>query len=137
MSMNSPAQTPLRIGILGAANIARQFTAALAPSKLVTVTAVASRDLAKAESFAKECGIERALGSYEAMLADKEIDAIYIPLPNTLHAEWAIKAVEAGKHVLCEKPLATKAADARAMFDAAKRHNVHLCLLYTSPSPRD
>ena len=128
--MELPAPGALRIGILGAANIARQFTSGVAPSKLVAVTAVASRDLAKAQSFAKECGIERALGSYEALLADPQIDAIYIPLPNTLHAKWAIRAAEAGKHVLCEKPLATSAADARAMFEAARRHNVHLVEAY-------
>ena len=128
--MPASASKPLRIGILGAANIARQFIAAVAQSRLVTVAVVASRDLAKAESFAKETGVPRALGSYEALLADPEIDAIYNPLPNTLHAEWSIRAVEAGKHVLCEKPLATSAADARAMFAAAKRHNVHLVEAY-------
>jgi D-xylose 1-dehydrogenase (NADP+, D-xylono-1,5-lactone-forming) len=128
--MTVSASQPLRIGILGAANIARAFTAAVAPSKLVTVAAVASRDAAKAEAFARECGIARALGSYEALLADPAIDAIYNPLPNTLHAEWSIRAVEAGKHVLCEKPLATTAADARAMFAAAKKHNVHLVEAY-------
>jgi xylose dehydrogenase (NAD/NADP) len=73
------SSAPLRIGILGAANIARQFTSGVAPSKRVAVTAVASRDLAKAEKFARECGIERALGSYEALLADPQIDAIYNP----------------------------------------------------------
>lgn len=124
------SSAPLRIGILGAANIARQFTSGVAPSKRVAVTAVASRDPAKAEKFAHECGIERALGSYEALLADPQIDAIYNPLPNTLHAEWSIRAMEAGKHVLCEKPLATSAADARSMFAAAQRHNVHLAEAY-------
>ena len=128
--MQASASKPLRIGILGAANIARQFVSAVAPSKLVAVTTVASRDPAKAESFAKECGIPRALGSYEALLADPDIDAIYNPLPNTMHAEWSIRAAEAGKHVLCEKPLATTAADARAMFAAARRHNVHLVEAY-------
>lgn len=128
--MASPSLKPLRIGILGAANIARAFVSGVGPSKLVTVTAIASRGQAKAESFARECGIERALGSYEALLADPQIDAIYNPLPNTLHAEWSIRAAEAGKHVLCEKPLATSAADARAMFAAARRHNVHLVEAY-------
>ena len=124
--MPIPSSKPLRIGILGAANIARQFTSGVAPSKTVAVTAVASRDLAKAEAFARECGIDRALGSYEALLADPDIDAVYNPLPNTLHAAWSIRAAEAGKHVLCEKPLATTAADARAMFAAARHHRVHL-----------
>lgn len=121
---------PLRIGILGAANIARQFISAVAPSQLVRVTAVASRDPGKAEAFAKETGVGRALGSYEELLADSAIDAIYNPLPNILHAEWSIRAVDAGKHVLCEKPLTTTAANARAMYAAAKRNNVHLVEAY-------
>jgi D-xylose 1-dehydrogenase (NADP+, D-xylono-1,5-lactone-forming) len=124
------ASRPLQIGILGAANIARSFTNGVAPSKAVTIAAVASRDAVKAERFAKECGISRAYGSYDALLADSTIDAVYNPLPNTMHAEWSIRAIEAGKHVLCEKPLATTAADARAMFAAARRHNVHLVEAY-------
>lgn len=112
---------PLRIGILGAANIARAFTAGVRPSSTVTVAAVASRDLAKAQAFAAECNIPRALGSYESLLADPGIDAIYNPLPNSLHAEWSIKALEAGKPVLCEKPLAMNAGEVRAMFAAAER----------------
>jgi xylose dehydrogenase (NAD/NADP) len=128
--MEATTPSPLRVGILGAANIARSFVSGVAPSTLVAVTAVASRDAAKAERFAAECGIPRAHGSYEALLADPAIDAVYNPLPNTLHAEWSIRAIEAGKHVLCEKPLATTAADARAMFAAAERHNVHLAEAY-------
>jgi D-xylose 1-dehydrogenase (NADP+, D-xylono-1,5-lactone-forming) len=125
------AQTkPLRIGVLGAANIARQFISAVAPSQLVTVSAIASRDRGKAEKFAHETGVGRSHGSYEELLADPAIDAIYNPLPNTLHTEWSIRATEAGKHVLCEKPLTTTAADARAMFAAAKRNNVHLVEAY-------
>jgi xylose dehydrogenase (NAD/NADP) len=125
------AQTkPLRIGVLGAANIARQFISAVAPSQLVSVSAIASRDRGKAEAFARETGVGRALGSYGELLADPAIDAIYNPLPNTLHAEWSIRATDAGKHVLCEKPLTTTAADARAMFAAAKRNNVHLVEAY-------
>src|SRR3954447_6977879 len=120
------APQPLRIGILGTANIARAFTAACAPSQEVTVAAVASRGLDKAEAFAREVNIPRALGSYEDLLADPDIDAVYIPLPNSMHAEWAIRAAEAGKHVLCEKPLALNASDARAMFDAARMHQVML-----------
>ncbi|BBK34419.1 putative dehydrogenase [Stella humosa] len=121
---------PLQLGILGAANIARAFTSGVAPSADVAIAAVASRDPAKAEAFARECGIPRFHGSYEAMLADPDIEAIYNPLPNSLHAEWSIRAVEAGKHVLCEKPLAMTAAEARAMFDAARRHGRHLVEAY-------
>jgi predicted dehydrogenase len=122
--------TPLRYGILGAANIARQFTRGMAGSALATVDAVASRSAGKAAAFAAELGIPRHHASYEALLADPAIDAIYIPLPNDLHAEWAIKAADAGKHVLCEKPLAVTVAEARAMFSAALANNVHLAEAY-------
>ena len=124
--MTSSAHTPLRIGILSTANIARQFIKGVSPSSKVTVSAVASRDAEKAARFATETGIPRHFDSYEAMLADPEIDAIYNPLPNGLHAEWSIRAMEAGKHVLCEKPLAASAKEARAMFDAARRHGMHV-----------
>jgi len=117
---------PLRIGILGAANIARSFVAGVKPSERVTVSAVASRDAEKARAFAREFSVARHFGSYETLLADREIDAVYIPLPNSLHAEWSIRAAGAGKHVLCEKPLSATAGEARAMFDAARRHGVHL-----------
>jgi predicted dehydrogenase len=117
---------PLRIGILGAANIARAFTRGVAGSAQAQVVAVASRGAEKAQAFAAELGIPRALPSYEALLADAEVEAVYIPLPNDLHAEWAIRACAAGKHVLCEKPIAIGEADARAMFQAARRHGVVL-----------
>lgn len=117
---------PLRFGVLGAANIARAFIAGVAPSHKVAVAAVASRDPAKAEAFARETGVPRFHGSYEALLADREIDAVYLPLPNSLHAEWAIRAVEQGKPVLCEKPLATSGDDARRMFATARKHGVLL-----------
>ena len=128
--MSMSETSPVRFGILGAANIARQFTRGLAGSKLGTVAAVASRGADKAAAFAAELGIPRAHASYEALLADPEIDAIYIPLPNDLHAAWAIRAIEAGKHVLCEKPLAIGGAEARSMFAAARAHGVHLAEAY-------
>ena len=112
---------PLRLGLLGAANIGRKFTAALAGSPKVSVGAIASRTEARAAAYAAETGIPRWHASYEALLADPEIDAVYIPLPNDMHAEWAIRALEAGKHVLCEKPLALTADQAAAMFAAAAR----------------
>jgi D-xylose 1-dehydrogenase (NADP+, D-xylono-1,5-lactone-forming) len=121
---------PLRFGVLGAAKIARSFIAGVKASPLVDVAAVASRDLAKARQFADEVGAKRAHGSYEALLDDPEIDAIYVPLPNTLHAEWVIKALDAGKHVLCEKPIAITQADTRAMFDAARRNRRFLAEAY-------
>jgi len=124
----SSAQSPrpLRIGILGCANIARSFKNGCAPLRSVEIVAVASRSRDKAEAFAAELGVARALGSYEALLADPDIDAVYIPLPNSMHAEWAIRAAEAGKHVLCEKPLAMNAAEAKAMFGAAGKRGVVL-----------
>ncbi len=116
----------LRIGVLGAARIARLFVEAVRPSTKVSVVALASRDVPRAEAFAKECGVERVLPGYDALLADPGIDAVYVPLPNSHHARWAIRACEAGKHVLCEKPLAASAPEARAMFDAAARAGVYL-----------
>ncbi|MGA0614348.1 Gfo/Idh/MocA family protein [Paracoccus sp. KR1-242] len=110
----------LRLGLLGAANIGRQFTAAVAGSDKVTVAAVASRSDDRAAAYAAENGIPRSHGSYEALLADPAIDAVYIPLPNNMHAEWAIRALQAGKHVLCEKPLAMNADEVAGMFDAAR-----------------
>lgn len=116
----------LRVGVLGAANIARSFISGVKPSSTVVVAAVASRSADKAEKFARENGVPRFHGSYEALLADPQIDAIYNPLPNSLHAEWSIRACEAGKHVLCEKPLCTSGDEARAMFAAARKNRVHL-----------
>ena len=116
----------LRVGVLGAANIARSFIAGVKPSTRVVVAAVASRSAEKAEKFARDNGVPRFHGSYEALLDDPQIDAIYNPLPNSLHAEWSIRACEAGKHVLCEKPLCTSGDEARAMFAAARSNHVHL-----------
>jgi D-xylose 1-dehydrogenase (NADP+, D-xylono-1,5-lactone-forming) len=117
---------PLRVGVLGAANIARQFISGVKPSGTVAVTAVASRSADKAAKFAQENAVPRFHASYEALLADPEIDAIYNPLPNSLHAEWSIQACEAGKHVLCEKPLCASGDEARAMFAAARKNRVYL-----------
>lgn len=121
---------PLRLGILGCAAIARPFVRDVAGSPAVRVAAAASRDGAKAEAFCRDFGLARAHGSYEALLADPAIDAVYIPLPNTLHCEWAVKAAEAGKHVLCEKPLAVSLAEAHQMFAAARSHGVVLLEAY-------
>ena len=86
-----------------------------------TVVAVASRDRSRAEAFAREHGIERAHGSYEALLEDPDVDAVYIPLPNSMHVPWSVRALEAGKHVLCEKPMTRRAAEAEEAFAAAER----------------
>jgi predicted dehydrogenase len=120
----------LRIGILGCANIARQFARDVAPSPALRIVAVASRNAATAQAFASAHAIERHHASYDALLDDAGVDAIYLPLPNSLHAEWAIKAARQGKHVLCEKPLALTLAEARAMFDAARRNGVMLLEAY-------
>ena len=114
--------SPLRIGVLGAARITPM--ALLRPATQVpeaAITAVAARDPARAQAFAAKHGIGRVHDSYAALLADPELDAIYNPLPNSHHAEWTIKALEAGKHVLCEKPLASNADEARQMAAAAER----------------
>lgn len=114
--------TPLRIGVLGAARITPM--ALLRPARQVpaaAVTAIAARDPARARAFATKHGIPRVHDSYAALLADPEIEAIYNPLPNSHHAEWTIRALEAGKHVLCEKPLASNAEEARQMAAAAER----------------
>jgi predicted dehydrogenase len=128
--MNNTRPTPLRLGILGCANIARQFARDVAPSPLVRITAVASRDATKAATFAAEFGIAGTHGSYDALLADDGLDAVYIPLPNSLHADWAVRAAQHGRHVLCEKPLAMNFSEARAMFDAARQHGVMLLEAY-------
>jgi predicted dehydrogenase len=108
-------------GIVSTADINRKLIPGAHASPKVDLVAVASRDGARAEAYAKEWGIERAYGTYEALLADPEIEAVYISLPNTLHSEWSIRALEAGKHVLCEKPVTRHVAEAEAAFDAAER----------------
>lgn len=124
--MHQTQAAPLRIGVLGAANIAKQFVRDVRPSPAVSVVAVASRSEENARAFAQAQGIARWHGNYEALLADPGVDAIYLPLPNSLHAEWAMAAARAGKHVLCEKPLALGVVQARAMFEAAREHGVML-----------
>jgi xylose dehydrogenase (NAD/NADP) len=112
----------LNWGLLSTARINRALIPPLQVSKRNHLLAVASRSQATADAYAKEKKIARAYGSYEAMLADPEIDVIYNPLPNHLHALWTIKAVEAGKHVLCEKPLALTVAEVDAIQNAAHKH---------------
>ena len=115
------AAKTLRWGLLSTARINKMLIPPLRLSKRNSLVAVASRLQEKADAYAREQKIERAFGSYEALLADPEIDVIYNPLPNHLHAEWSIKGVEAGKHVFCEKPLALSLADVDAMAAAAGR----------------
>lgn len=117
----------LRWGVVGTAGIAvRSVIPGIQASETGELTAIASRDLAKAEETAAKLGIPKAYGSYEEIVSDPEIDAIYVPLPNHLHMEWSIRAMEAGKHVLCEKPIAMNAEEAQRMADAAEKYGVHL-----------
>ncbi|MBP1995668.1 Gfo/Idh/MocA family protein [Paenibacillus eucommiae] len=119
--------TKLRWGILGCAAIAEgSVIPGIQASETGIVQAIASRELDKAEETAAQFGIPVTYGSYEELLADSEIEAVYIPLPNHLHKEWTLKAAEAGKHVLCEKPLALDAAEALEMVQACEAAGVHL-----------
>jgi D-xylose 1-dehydrogenase (NADP+, D-xylono-1,5-lactone-forming) len=111
----------IRLGVLSTARINQLTLTGARASEQVEVVAVASRDLARAQQYAAEHEIDRAYGSYAELLADGELDAVYIPLPNGLHAEWSERALEAGKHVLCEKPLARTRAEAERAFDTAER----------------
>src|SRR5262245_13030139 len=88
---------------------------------LTEIVAIASRDRAKAEAAATALGIRRAYGSYDALIADSDVEAVYIPLPNHLHVEWTTRAAEAGKHVLCEKPIALNASEARTLLAVRDR----------------
>ncbi len=108
-------------GIISTAHINRLVLAGARESDEVDVVAVASREQARAEAYARENGIERAYGSYDALLADPDVDAVYISLPNSLHVEWSIRSLEAGKHVLCEKPLDRRPEEVERAFDAADR----------------
>ena len=115
----------VRWGILGVARIAVQnVIPAMQRGERVEIVAIASRDHAKAEAAALRLGIPKAYGSYEGLLADPEIEAVYNPLPNHLHVPWSIRAAEAGKHVLCEKPIAMSAAEARTLIAARDRTGV-------------
>ena len=111
----------LRLGLLSTARINAEILAGAAGSSRVEVIAVGSRDLLRAEAYAREHGLARAHGSYEALLEDDEVDAIYIPLPNGMHHEWTLRSLGAGKHVLCEKPYSRSPAEVEAAFDAADR----------------
>lgn len=116
----------LRWGLLGTGSIARKFAAELPHSKTGLLQAVGSRSQAAAESFGRDFPIKTAHGSYEALLADPDVDVIYISTPHPWHAEWAIKAAEAGKHILCEKPFTMNLAEAEAVIAAARAHDVFL-----------
>lgn len=118
---------PLRMGILGCARIARRgVIAGIAAAPSVELAALASRDVERARMWAAEFGVPRCHASYEALIDDPDVDAVYIPLPNELHRPWTLRAAAAGKHVLCEKPLALDAAEAKEMIAACQRVGVVL-----------
>lgn len=117
----------IRWGVLSTAAIGiRKVLPAMQLGKYSTVTAIASRDLAKAKEAAAKLGIPKAYGSYEELIADPHIDVIYNPLPNQLHVPWTIKAAEAGKHVLCEKPLSLTVAEAESLLKVREHTSVKI-----------
>ena len=120
-------ETKVRWGVLSTANIGvKKVLPAMQLGRYSTVTAVASRELAKAREAADALGVGKAYGSYEELLADPEVDAIYNPLPNQLHVPWTIKSAEAGKHVLCEKPLSLTVAEAKTLLAVRERTGVKI-----------
>ena len=124
--MTTEAKSPVRWGILSTANIATKVAGAIHLAKNADLIAVASRTEERAATWGKEHNVSTTYGTYDALLADASLDAIYIPLPPSLHAEWTIKAAEHGKHILCEKPLAANADEAAAMADACRQNGVQL-----------
>src|SRR6476619_2177942 len=103
---------PIRWGIISPARITRKFLAGARQASALESLAVASRERGSAERYAAEHGIERAYGGYDALLGDPDVDAVYISLPNSMHVEWSVRALAAGKHVLCEKPLTRRPEEA-------------------------
>ena len=123
--MRLDTDRPVRFGVLGSASIAvNKVIPAMNGGGLTEVVAIASRDQARADAVASRLGLARAYGSYEALLDDPDIDAIYNPLPNHLHVPWSIEAARRGKHVLCEKPIGLSSAEAHALIDARDRYGV-------------
>jgi xylose dehydrogenase (NAD/NADP) len=112
---------PVRWGLLSTARINEAILGGAQPSERTQVVAVASRDQGRADAYAREHGLERAYGSYEALLDDGDIDVVYNSLPNSMHVEWSVRALEAGKHVLCEKPMDRRVEAVERAFDTAER----------------
>ncbi len=126
-SPSKPLATRLRWGVLSTARIGtKKVLPGMIGGALTDVAAIASRDGARAAAVARDLGIPKAYGSYEALLADPDIDAIYNPLPNHLHVEWSVRAADAGKHVLCEKPIALDAGEAQQLVAARDRNGVYI-----------
>ena len=116
----------LNLGLLSTARINEKLAAGAQLVDEVELVAIGSRDLARAEEQASALGVERALGSYEAVLEDPDVDAVYVSLPNSMHVDWSIRALESGKHVLCEKPMARSVEPVEQAFDAAERSGLVL-----------
>jgi predicted dehydrogenase len=120
-------QGKVKWGVLGVASIAvRKVIPGMQAGEWSEIAAIASRDLAKGQAAAQKLGIAKAYGSYQELLADTDIEAVYIPLPNHLHVPWSIKAAEAGKHVLCEKPLSLSVAEAKTLLPVRDRMGVKI-----------
>jgi xylose dehydrogenase (NAD/NADP) len=117
----SASREPVRWGFISTATINERVLPEIRGSERIELVAIASRSEEAARAYAREQGFDRAYGSYEALLADPEIEAVYIPLPNSMHVEWAVRALEAGKHVLCEKPLDRRPVEVERAFEAADR----------------
>ena len=124
--MNTESDQPVRWGILSTANIATKVARAIRIAKNAELVAIASRTEERATTWAQKHNVPSAYGNYDALLSDTSLDAIYIPLPPSMHAEWTIRAAEHGKHVLCEKPLAANADEATIMADACRQNGVQL-----------
>lgn len=125
--LKSHSNRKVRWGVLGVAGIAmKKVIPAMQKSDITEISAIASRNLAHAEEAAKELGIPKAYGSYEELLADPNIDAVYNPLPNHLHVPWSVKAAQAGKHVLCEKPISMTLTEARTLIAARDKAGVKI-----------
>lgn len=124
--MKTETKPPVRWGILSTANIAKKVAKAINLSSNAELVAIASRTEERATSWAHEQNIPIAYGSYDGLLSDDTIDAVYIPLPPSMHAEWTVRAAEVGKHVLCEKPISTNSDEAILMAEACSENNVQL-----------
>ncbi len=122
----SQKKNKVKWGIIGTGGIARAFANGVAGSKACEVIAIASRTQEKADTFAKEFKIKKCYAGYEELLKDDEVEAVYIAIPHPFHAKWAIRTAEAGKHILCEKPITINHAQAMAVIEAARENDVFL-----------
>lgn len=127
MESEAKAMRKIKWGVMGTAFICERSTfPGMLQAENCEMYAIAGRNMEKAERFKETYGFQKAYGSYEKLLADPKVEAVYIPLPNTMHYEWTIRALKSGKHVLCEKPLAPTEAQAEEMFKAAEENHVYL-----------